>query len=259
MTISEAAARKFSSLLRRLKSKHEAPAAPTVTPEPPDAMDPAVHQLVFSVLLWEASTSQARNAQKRLRESLVDYNELRVCMADELAAILGEKYPLGHERCLRLRSALNDLFRRQQGLTLLSLKDAPKREARAMLESLEGIPPFAAARVFLLDLGGHGLPCDERLRDLLAGEGVIDPAATPEAAASWLEHHIRAEDAVETHLLLQTWSDEEGHPPKREKRPAAEARQPAAAKPAPKARAKSPKGEAVGARHANKSKSRSGD
>lgn len=259
MTTSEAAARKFASLLRRLKAKHGPLTAPIVLPETPDTLDPAVHQLVFSVLLWEASTAQARNAIRRLRESLVDYNELRVCMADELAAILGEKYPLGHERCMRMRSALNDLFRRKQGLILGTLRDSPKREARAMLESLEGIPHYAAARVFLLDLGGHGIPCDERLRDLLAAEGIVEQSTTPENAASWLEHHVRAEDALETHLLLQAWSDEEGHPPKRERRPAVETRDGAAPVKASKAKGKSTKSEAVGARPSPRSKSRSGD
>jgi hypothetical protein len=66
---------------------------------------------------------------------------------------------------------------------------------------------------------GHAVPVDERLCELLVAEQVIEKDATVEQATSWLEHHIKAEEGRETCLLLQAWSDEHGHAPKRDKRP----------------------------------------
>src|SRR6185295_6840714 len=80
--------KKLAALLKKLKGQHAALEAPGVIPEPPDEFDALVHQLLFSMLLWEASTGQARSAIKRVRDSVVDYNELRVCVPDEVAHVM---------------------------------------------------------------------------------------------------------------------------------------------------------------------------
>lgn len=213
-------AKRLSTLLRKLRTKHADLTPPAVQPEPTDEFHPLVHELVFSMLLWEASTGQAKAALRRIRESFVDYNELRICVPDEVALVLGEKYPLAHERSLRMRSVLNDIFQRHHAVTLKHLTDAPKREARSFLDSLEGMPAFVSARVLLVSGLGHGVPVDERLRDLLAEASVVDADQAPESTGAWLDRNTKSEEALATHLLLQAWSDEEGHPPKREKKPA---------------------------------------
>jgi len=182
--------------------------------------DPLVQELVFSFLLWDASTTQARNLMKRLCETFVDLNELRVCLADELAEVFGDRYPRAWERAQRLRATLHDLYKREHGMRLSHLAQSGKRDTRGYLDSLDGIPAFVAARMFLLGFGGHAIPCDSRLVELLADEGAIDKDMTdPADAGSWLERQIRAADAQEAGLLLQAWSDEKGSAPKREKRP----------------------------------------
>jgi hypothetical protein len=238
--------KKLASLLKKLKAQHEGLTAPAVIPEPPDEFDPLVHQLLFSMLLWEASTGQAKAAIKRVRDSVVDYNELRVCVPDEVAHVMGEKYPLGHERAMRLRSTLNDIYHRQHSISLAHLPEMGKREARHYLESLEGCPGFVASRLCLLGGIGHAVPVDERLCDLLIQEQVLEQGTLLDAAASWLDRHVRAEEALETYLLLQAWSDEHGHPPKRDKRPI----QP----PPPVLAAHSPPSETKGARQPNKTR-----
>jgi len=211
--------KKLNALLKKLRGQYTELAAPGVTPEPPDEIDPYVHQLMFSMLCWEASTGQARNALKRVRESVVDYNELRVCVSDEVAHIIGDKYPLGLERAIRIRTTLNDIFNRQHGISLKHLAEASKREARQYLDSLPGCPSYVAARMCVVCGLGHAVPVDERLLDLLVAEHVLDEKMTVEQGASWLEHHIKAEESLEVYLLLQAWSDEHGHAPKRDKRP----------------------------------------
>ena len=209
----------LASLLRKLRSQHTDLAPPVVTPDPPDEFDPIVHQFIYSMLLWEASTTQARNALKRIREAVVDYNELRVCIADEVSHIIGDKYPLSMERAMRLRTALQEIYQRQHAISLAHLADMGKREARLYLDSLSGCPPFVSARVCLMQGLGHAIPVDERLCALLVQEQVLEPGTPVEQATSWLEHHIKAEEGRDVALLFQAWSDEHGHPPKRDKRP----------------------------------------
>jgi hypothetical protein len=211
--------KKLASLLRKLKVQFQAVEPPPILPDPPDEFDALVHQLVFSMLLWEASTGQAKGALRRIRESVVDYNELRVCVPDEVAHVMGDKYPLAHERAMRLRSALNDIYHRQHSICLKHLPDLGRREARAYLDSLEGMPPYVSGRVCLIGAISHAVPVDDRLCELLVQEQVLEAGCHSDAATTWLERHVRAEEALESHLLLQAWSDEHGHAPKRDKRP----------------------------------------
>lgn len=183
---------------------------PTGFPE----CDGAVHTLIYSYLLWDAPSVQAHGAFKRLHESLVDYNELRVCLADELSLIIGERYPHSLERCERLRVGLQDLYQRAHAVTLAPLAEATKRETRQYLTSLEGIPSFVADRVFLLRFSGHAVPVDRRILGLLISNALIPADSGVDDAAAWLERHVRAADARDTYEALQMWSDEDGATPK---------------------------------------------
>lgn len=207
-------AKRLNGLLKRLKGEFgdvvaPPPATPQVAPElvSPSHAEPLVEELVFSFLLWESTTPNARAAHERLRSELVDYNELRVCLASELAEIVGPRDPRGDERAQRMRASLSELYRREHAITLAPLMTAGKREARQYLETLEGIPPFVVARTMVIALGGHAVPVDERLRDLLVGEGVLEAGTSVEAATAWLERQVRSADAGPTALLLQAWSD----------------------------------------------------
>ncbi len=203
-------AKRLASLLRRLKSEHgerplPAPGA-SGAPLPPDA-DPLIEELVFSFLLWESTSPLAKAAHQRLRTELVDYNELRVCLANELAELVGPRDPRGDERAQRMRASLSELYRREHTITLAPLMTAGKREAKLYLESLDGIPPFVVARTLLIALGGHGVPVDERLRDLLVSEEIVEAHASVDTTTGWLERQVRSADAGPTAMLLQAWSD----------------------------------------------------
>jgi len=203
--------------------------APPLPPAPlppgpihPFVADPLVHELIYSMLLWEATSAQAKSAFKRLREALVDYNELRVCLASEIAELLGEKYPLALERSERLRVSLSDLYKRRHRLELSHLLGGGKREGREFLGALEGVPVFVMARVCLIHLEAHGIPLDVRLFELLAKERAIDVSeGTGSAgladASSWLDRQVHAGEAPAVHAVLQAWCDENGHAPKRDR------------------------------------------
>lgn len=204
-------AKKLAGLLRRLK---ETTPLPEPMPAPAPAwLEPAVEELVFSMLVWEARSAQAREAIQRLRASVVDYNELRVSLPEEIRQVLGERYPRGSDRAARLRATLNELYRREHRVTLQPIASAGKREARSYLETLEGMPHFVASRVFLVACGGHAAPVDERIRNMLAEEGVVGADETPETVSAWLERHVKAGDALGVYGSLQAAADEHGRRP----------------------------------------------
>ena len=189
---------RLTTLLRVTKSKHRADAAEPAEP---------VAQLIRAFLEWNASRSKARGALKRLTEQFVDFNELRVSFPYEVEVLLGPNYPHAGERSERLHEALNMLFQREQAVSLESLEPRSKKEVRTYMDTLAGVPPYVAAQVTLLCFHGHAVPVDEQLADLLRERDIVAEDATIEAIEAFLQRHIKADQAVETHARLMAWVD----------------------------------------------------
>jgi endonuclease III len=211
--------RKFDALIRQLKRRYPVAA--------PDAADP-IRELVLAFLQWEATRRLAELAYQRLMTMMVDHNDLRVSHSREVAAIIGQRYKRVEERTARLREALNEIYVREHAVTCEPLRDKPKKDIRTYLDTLPGIPQFVAARVALVCFGAHAVPLDQSLLDKLIQAGVTTPQAPLDQVAPALERHVKASEALETHLLLSAWSDD------------AKTDAPASAKPAPKPPAKPP-------------------
>lgn len=192
-------AKKLSALLRRLRKAHK-------LTEQPESTEP-VTQLVLGFLQWNATRKQARTAYERITAQLVDHNDLRVSHSHEIIALLGSNYPRAEERAARMRDALQEIFVREHVVSLSHLHGKGKKEVRAYLDTLPGIPPYVAAQVLLLSFGGHAIPVDDHLADVLRGDGIVDPDATVEVIESFLEHQVRAGEGVAVHHALQTWAD----------------------------------------------------
>jgi len=179
----------------------------TAPPHKPDEVGPAIHLLLYSFMLWESTPTPAAQSLARLYDSFVDLNELRVAFAHEIAESLGQADVYAAERAERVRATLNDMYAREHAVSIDHLAEAPKREVRDYLESLEGMPGFVAARVTLLCFGGHAIPVDALLADKLCEAGVIAPSVSPDKAGRWLERHIRAGQAHEAVLLMDAWRE----------------------------------------------------
>ena len=214
MSKSDDETKALNQLLKQLKSEH-GDATPSPPPDAPEDADPLLHQLVFSILLWETTSNQAATAHKRLLAAVVDYNELRICLPDDLVQIMGDRVAIVRERAVRLRSTLNSVYEREHALTLEPLASMGKREARTYLETLEGCPRFAAARVVMLELGGHAAPVDDRLHALLVRQGLIPDGADIDTATAWLERKIRAADGSTPFHLLEAWREASGSTPRK--------------------------------------------
>ena len=191
-------ARKFASLYRRVRTTHAAePAEPASS----------IIQLVIAFLEWNASRRAAETACQRLMSKMVDINELRVSHPHEVTALLGPRYPQVEERTERMLEALQEIFKREQAVTLDMLATRSKKEVRAYLDSLPGVPPYVAAQVTLVCFEGHAVPVDDHLAELLRGGEVVEPEATVEQIESFLERQVRAEKAPEAHAVLRAWVD----------------------------------------------------
>lgn len=196
-------ARTISSHLRAMRSAVE-----LVAFEPREASE----ELVYSMLLWEAPRQKADAAMKRLMASVIDINELRVTREEQISAVLGKTYPHSVQRSARLTASLHELFLREHAVSLESCLAMSKRDARQYLETLEGMPPFVAARVVLVCMGAHAIPVDQRLTDALIAVDVLEQGCDIAKATGLLERHIQSGDGLDAHTLFQAWVDAGGRP-----------------------------------------------
>ncbi|GEM_PF-1405682 len=176
-----------------------------LSPETLGDCGPLVHELVYSMLLWEASIDQAQRGMERLRDSFVDCNELRVCLPHEVAEVLGGRYPRLDDRCERLVGALRWVFSRNQSLTLEPIRELNKRDARNELLSVEAIPRFVASRILLIGLEAHAFPMDDKLAKSMHKADLVEHARDPDRISSELERDIRAGDALGVYTRLERW------------------------------------------------------
>lgn len=178
-------------------------ANPVDVPEAPPAAPDLVELLVHSFLVWEATRAQADAALARIRSATVSFNEFRVCLVKEVVDLVGPRYPLAQERAIRVRAAINDLFRREHSVSLDRAGGMSKRDARVYIESLQGMVPFVSARVALLGLDVHAVPVDEQTLAALVHGGALHAETTIPEATGWLQRHLAAEKALAAHLSLQ--------------------------------------------------------
>ncbi len=170
--------------------------------------DPLISELVFSMLVWEASLKHAVEASACIHRELIDLNELRVCTAGELAAILPSRYPRAQERSERLLSVLNTIFRREHQLSLTHLREMNKRDVIAYFGSIDGLPVFASSRVILLGLGWHAFPMDDWLTKQLAGRGITETSLGIEEQTTRMERLVRASDSLKYYTLVEHWASD---------------------------------------------------
>lgn len=214
--------KKLHNLLKRIQGKGP-PAAPadrwldTTTAD----HDPVAWQFVFSFMAWEAGTAAACRAVRVVHALVVDCNELRVSMPDDIIEAIGADYPLADERARRLRSALNELFRREHAVTFEPLAALPKRDARQYLLTLPGCPAYVASRMMLLCFGGHGFPLDRRIHSFLASRGAIPGAADEAEAEGWLERQLHVGELEPAYLSIESHLDENPPPAPKPRRRAA--------------------------------------
>ncbi len=179
--------------------------AASVCPMPGWCDEPLIHELVFSMLLWESTMENAVKVMGKIHEQFVDYNELRVAFPHEIQELLGSRYQRAEDRSVRLIGALRSIFLTYQKLTLEPLREMSKREAREALLTLEVLPRFVVSRILLLGLDAHALPLDAKIARALHKAELFKSSKNPDAIATTLERVIRANQSLETYTRLERW------------------------------------------------------
>ena len=173
----------------------------------PSGGDP-ITQMILGIFSRDLPESKAREALDRLRGMVVDYNELRVIAALELAEMLGD-YPDVRLKCEDVSRALSSIFAREYTISLDGIAELPKKEMRAYLEQIEGLEAYTRARMQLQGFQRHAIPLDEAMWAYARNVRIVDKRCPLAEAQRFLERQIPEQDALEFVALFkrQAWAE----------------------------------------------------
>jgi endonuclease III len=168
-------------------------AAPAKRVEAPDPLA----RLIRAFLEYDCDEARTSVAERKITEAMVDFNELRVTPAIELAALLGVRYPFAESRCSALHRTLQSIFDREHQMRLDKVREMKKTEIRPYLQSLAGITPYVEAAVCVDAFGVPAAPVDTKLLLWLISKDVLPEGTDIKSAQHVIEKHLKSTEAEE--------------------------------------------------------------
>jgi endonuclease-3 len=181
------------SKLYKVLKKHY---TPVVLPQ-----RPVLEQMLYAVLLENASYDQANKAFETASTTFFDWNEVRVSTIKELAEIM-HVLPHPAESATHLKQVLQSVFESTYTYDLESLRKQNLGQAVQRLKRIEGATHFAVALVTQLALSGHSIPLDRAAFEVLSILGISTDADAASGAVAGMERAIAKNKGIEFGSLL---------------------------------------------------------
>jgi endonuclease III len=191
--------KKVQKLYRSLKRKF--PAAQKVTYDEP------VDALVYAIISAELSEPATQSAIKKLADYFVDWNDLRISRAEEIAEAIGPETPAARDIASALTTALRAVFGKYNMVSLKALSKMSKRPAKGILEKIEGVNRFVVDFCMLTSLHGHAIPLTKKMIEYLKSSELVHAGADEQEIEGFLARQIPAENAYEFYSLLRRESE----------------------------------------------------
>jgi endonuclease III len=167
-----------------------------------DFADP-LDALIYGLISEFTMERQAKKIFKSLQSHFIDYNDLRVSRSEEIQEILEETNQPGEQVAVNLARMLSAVFDKYDELSLKTIDEQGKRQAKKELEELNGTTHFAVNFCFLAALQGHAIPLTETMIGFLKSQDLIHPEATLEEIEAFFERHLPASRDWEFYELLR--------------------------------------------------------
>ncbi len=169
--------------------------------------DDPVEAIIYGILSEKVTERQAQTAWKRCQKHFVDLNDLRVARPDEIYDLFGKETDDIRDVGLTLAKVLFSVFDKHHEMTLASLHDMGKRQARQALEELSGMTRYALGYCMLTGLDAHAIPVTDRMIQYLRAHELVDPKADAATIEGFLAKQISAKDTMEFYGMLRQESE----------------------------------------------------
>jgi len=163
--------------------------------------------VIYGIVSERMRDDVAQAAMVGIRDTFIDWNDLRVSRVEEIVEIFGEDTPATRSTGAALTMVLRAVFDAYHALTLQPLKKMGKRPAKQALEELQGMSRFAVNYCMLTSLQAHAIPLTASMVDYLRQQEVVDPQADEEDIEGFLSRQVAAKNGYEFYALLRRASE----------------------------------------------------
>jgi hypothetical protein len=171
-------------------------------PKKPLYHDP-IEAIVFAVLCEKLTESCAKAVLKKIQSHFVDFNDLRVARAEEIAEVIGPDIEEPEKCAVKLTSVLNAIFQKYDCLTPEDLTSTGKRTTKEILEKFNGTTNFISSYIMLIVSNAHAVPLTEKMVQYLKAYNVVDPELENEQIVAFVERQISAANAYTFYTLVR--------------------------------------------------------
>jgi endonuclease III len=168
-----------------------------------DPVDALIHGIVGESM----SDSAAQTAMKGIRETFINWNDLRVSRVEEITEVFGQDTLAGRNTAATLTTALRAVFDNYHTVSLQVLMKMGKRPAKQALERLQGVSRFVVNYCMLTSLQAHAIPLTEKMVECLKRNEIVDPEADEDDIEGFLTRQVAAKNAYEFYALLRRESE----------------------------------------------------
>ena len=156
---------------------------------------------IYACCLENSTAEEADEALAKLQENYFDWNEVRVTTDRELATTVKSLTdPL--KAATRVKKMLYGIFETYYQFDLEFLKKENLGKAVQSFDKMVGVTPFAISYISQHGLGGHSIPTDKALLNLMVVLGIISEDEAGKGKIPGLERAIPKAKGIEFSSLV---------------------------------------------------------
>jgi len=176
-------------------------------PVAPPADRPLLEHLLYACCLENGRFENVDEVFAKLEQNYFGWNEVRVTTVAELAEVMA-MLPDAADAARRLKRVLQSVFESHYSFDLEFLKKQNLGKAIEHLEKFHGVTPFAVAYVTQNALGGHAIPLNASVFEILQLIGVISEGEAAKQRVPGMERAIPKNKGVEFGSLLHQLAED---------------------------------------------------
>ena len=160
-----------------------------------------LEHMVYGAVLEDSTFEAADEAFAKLQENFYDWNEVRVTTQKELAALM-KTVSDPAAAASRVKKSLHGVFEKYYQFDLEFFKKENLGNAVQSMETFTGVSAFTIAYTAQNGLGGHSIPIDQSMMNLMYAIGAITEKELAVRKITGLERTIAKAKGVEFSVLV---------------------------------------------------------
>ncbi len=163
---------------------------------PPPSSRGVLEHMLYACCLENSHNEAADEAFAKLEENYFDWNEVRVTTTNELCEHV-KSLSDPNDAAINLKKTLHGVFETYYKFDIDFLKKENLRKTVQQLSKFRGVSPFIISYTAQVALGGHFIPLDEAMLNLMYVIGAVSEDEAKKAKVPGLERTIAKTKGVE--------------------------------------------------------------